>query len=104
WHPDEKADDAAHMVSEHTLRPESFINPSLPLYATMPVVWLQQRAAAASLLRGSAADPLLAGRLLGALAGALAVLVLGRAALRAHPALTFWPALLLAVAPGVVNL
>ena len=92
------------MISERTLRPESFINPSLPLYATLPAVWLQQRAAALGLLHGRAADPLLAGRLLSALAGALAVLVLGRAALRVHPALSFWPALLLAVAPGFVNL
>jgi hypothetical protein len=92
------------MISQRTLRPESFINPPLPVYATLPAVWLQQRAAALGLLRGRAADPLLAGRLLSALAGALAVLLLGRAALRAHPALSFWPALLLAVAPGFVNL
>ena len=44
------------------------------------------------------------GALLSALAGALAVLVLGLAALRAHPRAPFWPALLLAVAPGFVNL
>ncbi|HET8645704.1 MAG TPA: phospholipid carrier-dependent glycosyltransferase [Vicinamibacteria bacterium] len=92
------------MVEGRTLRPQSFINPSLPLYLAMPAVWAQQRAAAAGLLRGRAADPLLAGRVLAALAGALAVLALGLAAHAAHPRLGAWPAVLLALAPGFVNL
>jgi dolichyl-phosphate-mannose-protein mannosyltransferase len=104
WHPDEKADEASRMIRDRTLRPESFINPTLPVYATLPVVWLQQRAAALGVLRGRAADPLLAARALSALAGALAVLVLGLAALRTHPRLGALPALFLALAPGFVNL
>jgi len=92
------------MLRDRTLRPESFINPTLPVYAALPVVWLQQRAASAGLLHGRAADPLLAGRAQSALAGALAVLVLGLAALRTHPRLGVQPALFLALAPGFVNL
>jgi len=70
WHPDEKADAAARMAREGTLEPESFINPSLPLYVEWPVLLAQARAAEAGWLRGRAADPLLAGRVLSALAGA----------------------------------
>jgi hypothetical protein len=93
----------ARMIETGSLRPDSFINPSLPLYTALPVVWLQQRAAAAGLVRGRAADPLFAMRLLAALAGAAAVVVLGRAVRSQHPRLSAWPALLLAVAPGFVN-
>ncbi|MET0556968.1 MAG: glycosyltransferase family 39 protein, partial [Vicinamibacteria bacterium] len=91
------------MIETRSLRPDSFINPSLPQNATLPVVWLQQRAAAAGFLHGRASDPLLAMRILAALAGAAAVVVLGRAAQAHHPRLHAWPALLLAIAPGFVN-
>ncbi len=103
WHPDEKADAAERMLAAGTLRPESFINPSLPLYLQMPVLWLQARAAETGLLSGRATDPLLAGRLLAALAGAGAVLLLAAwgADGRGQRLLA---AALLATAPGVVNL
>ncbi len=104
WHPDEKADTAAEMALAPRLRPDSFINPSLPLYLMAPALWLQAHLAQAGLLRGRAADALLAGRALAALAGALAVYVLGRASLRAHPRLGALPALLFAAMPGAVNL
>jgi hypothetical protein len=104
WHPDEKADVAADMALARRLRPDSFINPSLPLYLTAPALWLQGRLAEAGVLRGRAADALAVGRALSALAGAAAVYVLGRAALRAHPALGALPAFLLALMPGAVNL
>jgi hypothetical protein len=104
WHPDEKADEASRMLREGTLRPESFINPSLPVYALLPLVGLQQKAASAGLLSGRAADPLVVGRAMSALAGALAVLVLGLAVLRTHPVLAWRPSALLALAPGFVNL
>ena len=79
------------------LRPDSFINPSLPLYAMAPALGLQARLGQAGLLRGRAADALLLGRALAALAGAAAVAVLGLAALRAHPRLGAWPAFLFAL-------
>jgi hypothetical protein len=104
WHPDEKADVAAKMAEGHGLAPDSFVNPSLPLYVMFGPVWLQERAARAGLLRGHAADPLWLARSLSALAGAAAVLVLGLAAWRAHPGLGAGPAFLLAVLPGFVNL
>ena len=92
------------MARAGTLDPESFINPSLPLALTWPVVWVQARAAEAGLLRGRAADPLLAGRVLSALAGAGAVFLLGLAAERVRQGLGVLSATLLAVSPGVVNL
>jgi hypothetical protein len=104
WHPDEKADAAAEMALTPRLRPDSFINPSLPLYVMAPALWLQGRLAQAGLLRGRAADTLIAGRALAALAGAAAVLLLGGAALRAHPRLGALPAFLFALMPGAVNL
>lgn len=104
WHPDEKADVTSRMVEGAGLSPDSFVNPSLPLYVMLGPVWLQDRAARAGLLRGAAADPLLLGRSLSALAGAAAVLVLGLAAWRAHPGLGALPAFLLALLPGFVNL
>jgi hypothetical protein len=104
WHPDEKADVAAEMALAPRLRPDSFINPSLPLYLMAPALWLQARLAPAGVLRGRAADALLLGRLLSALAGAAAVYVLGRASLRAHPRLDALPAFLFALMPGAVNL
>ena len=104
WHPDEKADVSARMAATGDLSPDSFINPSLPLYLMLPVVAVQSRAAAAGLLGGHAADPLLAGRVLSALAGAAAVLVLGLAARSAYAGLGIWPALFLAASPGFVNL
>jgi hypothetical protein len=104
WHPDEKADVTSRMVAGAGLSPDSYVNPSLPLYVMLGPVWLQDRAARAGLLPGVAADPLLLGRGLSALAGAVAVLVLGLAAWRAHPGLGALPALLLACLPGFVNL
>jgi hypothetical protein len=104
WHPDEKADVVLAMARERRLAPDSFINPSLPLYATLPVVGLQGRLSDAGLLRGLAADPLLVGRALSALAGAVAVLALGLAVERHAPALGLLPSLLLALFPAVVNL
>jgi hypothetical protein len=90
------------MVTDRSLAPDSFINPSLPLYATLPVVAAQQAAASSGLAWGRAADPLLAARLLSALAGAGAVVLLAR--LGARRGWGLLPALLLAVAPGMVNL
>src|SRR5438093_12203059 len=87
WHPDEKAEVAAEMALAPRLRPDSCINPALPLYAMAPALGLQARLGQAGLLRGRAADALLLGRALAALAGAAAVAVLGLAALRAHPRL-----------------
>lgn len=104
WHPDEKADAVARMARAGTLAPDSFINPSLSLYLVWPVVWAQTRAADAGLLSGTAADPLIAGRVLSALAGAAAVCVLGLAAASVRRGLGLLAAALLAVAPGVVNL
>ena len=104
WHPDEKADTAAEMALAPRLRPDSFINPSLPLYLMAPALWVQAHLAQAGLLRGRAADALFGGRALSALAGALAVYVLGRASLRAHARLGALPALLFAAMPGAVNL
>jgi hypothetical protein len=104
WHPDEKADAVARMARAGTLAPDSFINPSLPLYLMWPVLWVQSRAAEAGLLSATAADPLLAGRVLSAIAGAAAVFVLGLAAARVRGGLGPLAAALLAVAPGVVNL
>jgi hypothetical protein len=104
WHPDEKADVAAEMARAPTLRPDSFINPSLPLYLMAPAVWVQERLASVGVLRGRAADALFVGRVLSALAGAAAVYVLGRASLRAYPRLDALPAFLFALMPGAVNL
>jgi hypothetical protein len=104
WHPDEKADVVLAMARGRSLAPDSFINPSLPLYAMLPAVGLQARLAEAGLLRGVAADPLLVGRLLSAVAGAMAVLVLGLAVRRHAPSLGLRPPLLLALFPGVINL
>ena len=99
WHPDEKADLALQMAQAGRVSPDSFINPTLPLAVTAPILALQSKLAALGWLAGQAADPLLAGRLLSALAGALAVLLLG---LSTRPSVL--PALLLALAPGFVNL
>jgi hypothetical protein len=104
WHPDEKADVAAEMARTASLRPDSFVNPSLPLYVMAPPIAAQDRLARAGLLSGRAADPLLLGRALSALAGAAAVWLLGWAVTRAHPACGLLAALLLALAPGFVNL
>ena len=97
WHPDEKADEAASMVDEGRAWPRSFINPSLPLYVMAPMIAVQQRLAATEV----AGDPLLAARILAALAGALAVLLLGLWAAPAPSPLAAW---LLALCPGFVNL
>jgi hypothetical protein len=104
FHPDEKADVAAWMLSEGRLLPDSYVNPSLPLMVMAPVLAAQQRLAAALDLPDPWGDPLLAGRLLSALAGALAVLVLGLAVGRVHPECRLVVPLLFALAPGVVNL
>jgi hypothetical protein len=101
FHPDEKADVVASMVSEHRLSPDSYINPSLPLLLAAPVVAVQQALPA---LQDPWSDPLLAVRVLSALAGAVAVLLLGLAAGRVHPRVGVLAAVLLAVSPGVVNL
>lgn len=92
------------MARSGRLRPDSFINPSLPLYLMVPPLRLQDGLARAGLLTGRAADPLLLGRALSALAGAAAVWTLGRAVARAHPACGPLAALLLALMPGFVNL
>jgi hypothetical protein len=104
FHPDEKADVAAGMVSGGRLLPDSFINPSLPLMVMAPVIAVQERLASAGLLGGRGADPLLAGRVLSALAGAAAVVLLGLAVATTHPEAALVAPLLLALAPGVVNL
>src|SRR2546428_7571633 len=104
WHPDEKADTAAEMALTPRLRPDSFINPSLPLYLMAPALWLQTHLAQARVLRGRAADALLVGRALSALAGAAAVYVPGRAALRTHPPLGALPPFPFALMPGPGNL
>ncbi len=104
WHPDEKADVSARMADGGGLAPDSFVNPSLPLYVMLGPVWLQHVGADAGRLSGPASDPLLVGRLLSAAAGAAAVLVLGLATWRSHPALGALPAFLLALMPGFVNL
>jgi Dolichyl-phosphate-mannose-protein mannosyltransferase len=104
WQPDEKSDAVARMARAGSLAPDSFINPSLPLYAQWPVLWVQARAADAGWLQGVAADPLVVGRALSALAGALAVYILGLAGMRIERGLGLLAAALLAIAPGVVNL
>ncbi len=104
FHPDEKADVAAWMLSEGRLVPGSFINPSLPLTVMAPVLVVQQRVAGKAALPDPWGDPLLAGRLLSALAGAAAVLLLGLAVASVHPESGLVAPLLLALAPGVVNL
>jgi hypothetical protein len=104
FHPDEKADVAAWMLSEGRLLPGSYINPSLPLTVMAPVLALQQRLADAVSLPDPWGDPLLAGRLLSALAGAVAVLLLGTAIGPVHPEGRIVAPLLFALAPGVVNL
>jgi hypothetical protein len=104
WHPDEKADGIARMARELDLRPESFVNPSLPLYLQLPFVRLQQEAADRGLATGWATDPLLLCRILSALAGAGAVLLLGVLSLKTAPGQTPWPAWFLAASPGFVNL
>ena len=85
FHPDEKADVAAWMLSEGRLLPGSYINPSLPLTVMAPVLAVQQWIAGAVSLPDPWGDPLLAGRLLSALAGAVAVLLLGTAIGPVHP-------------------
>jgi hypothetical protein len=102
WHPDEKADTVALMIEEHTLRPESFINPSLPFYLMLGPIALQKWATRLGWLQGPLADPLLAGRVLAACAGAGAVYLLGR--LRPRPSPSLLPALFLALSPAVTNL
>ncbi len=102
FHPDEKADVVATMVRERRLLPDSYINPSLPLAIEAPVIALQQGLAGS--LPEPWSDPLLAGRVLSALAGAAAVLLLGLAVARIHPEAAAVAAFLLALAPGVVNL
>ena len=104
FHPDEKADVAAWMLSEGRLVPGSFVNPSLPLTIMAPVLVVQQRLAGALSLPDPWGDPLLAGRLLSALAGAAAVLLLGLAVGSVHPQSRLVAPLFLALAPGVVNL
>jgi hypothetical protein len=104
WHPDEKADGIAAMARGLDLRPDSFVNPSLPLYVQLPFVWTQQRAADRGWVAGLFADPLLLCRVFSALAGAGAVLLLGLLARRTSPGQAPWPAWFLAMAPGFVNL
>ncbi|HXY42070.1 MAG TPA: glycosyltransferase family 39 protein [Vicinamibacteria bacterium] len=102
FHPDEKADVVAAMVREHRLLPDSYVNPSLPLHLTAPVVAVQ--ALAASRLPEPWSDPLLVARALSAALTALAVLLLGSTAERTTPGSGAVAAFLLALAPGVVNL
>jgi hypothetical protein len=102
FHPDEKADVVSAMVRERRPLPDSYVNPSLPLALTAPVIALQQ--ALLGRMSEPWSDPLLAGRILSALAGAAAVLLLGRAVALAHPEGATAAAFLLALAPGAVNL
>jgi hypothetical protein len=102
FHPDEKADVVAAMVRDHRLLPDSYINPSLQLHVLAPVLALQQ--GLASRLGEPWSDPLLAARAFSAFATACAVFLLGLAAGRVSPGAGPLAALLLAVAPGVVNL
>ena len=104
WHPDEKADSAARMAREGSLAPDSFINPSLPVYVMVPLIWGQQRAADAGVLAGRGVDPALAGRLLSAIAGAGAVFLAGLVGARLSRGIGLLGAALLALAPAVVNL
>lgn len=104
WHPDEKADLAARMVRDRTLAPDSFINPTLSVYVMAPVIWAQQQAAGIGILAGRAADPVLAGRVLAALAGGMAVFVTGLVGARLSRGIGLLGAALLALAPGAVNL
>lgn len=102
FQPDEKADTVADMVGEHRLLPDSYINPSLPLTLTAPLIVVQQALFAS--LPAPWSDPLLAARLLSAVAGAAAVLLLGLAIARVDPRASLVAPFLLALAPGVVNL
>ena len=104
WHPDEKADAAARMVREGDFAPDSFINPTLSVYAMVPAIWAQDLAAGVGLLRGRAADPLMAGRILAALAGAVAVYLCGLVGGHLSRRIGRAAAAFLALAPGVVNL
>jgi Dolichyl-phosphate-mannose-protein mannosyltransferase len=104
FHPDEKADVAAGMLAERRLVPDSFVNPSLPLLVMAPVIAIQAGLADAGVLGSPWSDPLLAGRVLSALAGAIAVLLLGLAVARAHREAGATAAFLLALAPAAVNL
>jgi hypothetical protein len=104
FHPDEKADLIASMVREHRLLPGSYVNPSLPLYLIAPFLRAQRGLRSAGLLPEAWADPLLAARALSGLAGALAVFLVGLTTARVVPGATLVSALLLALAPGVVNL
>ncbi|HET6896706.1 MAG TPA: glycosyltransferase family 39 protein, partial [Vicinamibacteria bacterium] len=89
------------MARAGTLEPDSFINPSLPLYVEWPLLWIQSRVAGEG---GRAADPLLVGRVLSALAGAGAVFVIGLAGGLVRRDLGALAASALGVAPGIVNL
>jgi len=104
FHPDEKADVAAGMLAERRLVPDSFVNPSLPLLVMAPVIAIQASLADDGVLGSPWSDPLLAGRVLSALAGAIAVLLLGLAVARAHREAGATAAFLLALAPATVNL
>jgi 4-amino-4-deoxy-L-arabinose transferase-like glycosyltransferase len=84
-------------MEQGRLLPESYVNPTLPRYVAWPVVAVQSRLAEAGLLPGNLGHPLLAMRVVSALAGAAAVLVFALGGqLRA--------AALLAVCPAAVNL
>ena len=61
FHPDEKADVVAAMVRERRPLPDSYVNPSLPLALTAPVIALQQ--ALPGRMSEPWSDPLLAGRI-----------------------------------------
>src|SRR5512139_3244320 len=102
FHPDEKADVVATMVRERRLLPDSYINPSLPLAIDAPVIAFQRGVLGS--LPEPWSDPLLAARVLSALAGAAAVLLLGLAGARVHPEAAVVASFLLALAPGVVDL
>ena len=104
FHPDEKADVAASLLREHRLLPDSYINPSLPLYLTAPILRAQLALRSSGLLPEAWADPLLAARALSAVAGALGVFLVGLTAARAGVTTGIVAALLLALAPGGVNL
>ncbi len=102
FHPDEKADVVATMLREGRLRPDSYVNPTLSLYLTLPAVALQQLTATG--LPDPWSDPLLVARALSAIAAAAGVLLLALAAARWRPTPAPLAALLLGLAPGFVNL
>ena len=83
------------MIEQGSLRPDSFINPSLPLYVALPFVWAQQRAAGAGLLAGRRRRPAARdARAVGRSRAPPPCWCWARAAGRSTPRLGAWPAAL----------